>query len=65
MDSEEEDEDWSDISELQEIDPNRLQGFKDQNGNVEKKSFGKGKSSFCSQDVKLVHNQDILPFHEK
>lgn len=41
MDSEEEDEDWSDISELQEIDPNRLQGFKDQNGNVEKKSFGK------------------------
>ncbi|XP_060888515.1 cilium assembly protein DZIP1 isoform X4 [Labrus mixtus] len=34
------DEDWSDVSELQEIDPGRLQSHKDQNGNMDKKSFG-------------------------
>ncbi|XP_055083325.1 cilium assembly protein DZIP1 isoform X2 [Periophthalmus magnuspinnatus] len=38
MDSDDE-ETWSDVSELQEIDPK--QSFKDQNGNVERKSFGK------------------------
>lgn len=37
----EDDEDWSDVSELQEIDPKGLHNFKDQNGNLEKKSFGK------------------------
>ncbi|XP_036946582.1 zinc finger protein Dzip1 isoform X2 [Acanthopagrus latus] len=36
-----EDDDWSDVSELQEIDPKQLQTHKDQNGNVEKRSFGK------------------------
>ncbi|XP_030266030.1 cilium assembly protein DZIP1 isoform X2 [Sparus aurata] len=36
-----EDDDWSDVSELQEIDPKQLQARKDQNGNVEKRSFGK------------------------
>uniref|UniRef100_A0AAV2LCS2 Cilium assembly protein DZIP1 domain-containing protein n=1 Tax=Knipowitschia caucasica TaxID=637954 RepID=A0AAV2LCS2_KNICA len=40
MDSEDED-DWSEVSELQEIDPKELPTFKDQNGNVEKKSVGK------------------------
>lgn len=40
IESDEEDE-WSDVSELQEIDPKRLQSFKDQNGNVEKRNFGK------------------------
>lgn len=39
---EEEDDDWSDVSELQEIDPRQLQSNKDQNSNVNKKSFGKG-----------------------
>lgn len=43
MESEEDDE-WADISELQEIDPKQLQSHKDQNGNVEKRNFGKGKS---------------------
>ncbi|XP_027147581.1 cilium assembly protein DZIP1 isoform X3 [Larimichthys crocea] len=40
MESEEDDE-WADISELQEIDPKQLQSHKDQNGNVEKRNFGK------------------------
>lgn len=39
---EEEDYDWSDVSELQEIDPRQLQSNKDRNSNVDKKSFGKG-----------------------
>lgn len=39
---EEEDDDWSDVSELQEIDLRQLQSNKDQNSNVDKKSFGKG-----------------------
>ncbi|XP_070712062.1 cilium assembly protein DZIP1 [Pempheris klunzingeri] len=39
---EEEDEDeWSEVSELQEIDPRQLQSHKDQNGNVDKRNFGK------------------------
>uniref|UniRef100_A0A1A7X5T5 DAZ interacting protein 1 n=1 Tax=Iconisemion striatum TaxID=60296 RepID=A0A1A7X5T5_9TELE len=41
MESEEEEDDWSDVSELQEIDPKQMQGFKDQNGNIPKKSFDK------------------------
>ncbi|XP_061571890.1 cilium assembly protein DZIP1 [Cololabis saira] len=40
MESEEED-DWSDVSELQEIDPKQLQGYKDQNGNVDKRNHEK------------------------
>lgn len=43
MDSDEEEEEWSDVSELQEIDPRQLQSHKDQNGNVDKRNFGKGK----------------------
>lgn len=43
MDSEE-DDDWSDVSELQEIDPKRLQNNRDQNSNVDKRSFGKGRA---------------------
>ncbi|XP_024865488.1 zinc finger protein Dzip1 isoform X2 [Kryptolebias marmoratus] len=39
--SEEDEDDWSDVSELQEIDPKQLQGFKDQNGNIPKKSYEK------------------------
>ncbi|XP_077368656.1 cilium assembly protein DZIP1 isoform X2 [Festucalex cinctus] len=38
--SEDEDE-FSDVSELQEIDSRQLQSFKDQNGNVEKTNVGK------------------------
>ncbi|CAK6978684.1 cilium assembly protein DZIP1 [Scomber scombrus] len=34
-------DDWSEVSEMQEIDPRQLQSFKDQNGNVEKRNFGK------------------------
>lgn len=40
MESEEED-DWSDVSELQEIDPKRFQNNRDLNSNVDKRSFGK------------------------
>ncbi|KAF7214819.1 cilium assembly protein DZIP1 isoform X1 [Nothobranchius furzeri] len=41
MESEEEDDDWSDVSELQEIDPKQMQGFKDLNGNMNKKRSDK------------------------
>ncbi|KAG7236552.1 hypothetical protein INR49_000815 [Caranx melampygus] len=41
MESDEDEDDWSEVSELQEIDPRQLQGYKDQNGNVDKKNFGK------------------------
>lgn len=44
-DDKDDDDDWSEVSELQEIDPRQLQSFKDQNGNVEKRNFGKGKLS--------------------
>ena len=47
-DDEEDDDDkeeWSEVSELQEIDSKQLQGFRDQNGNVEKRSLKKGPSS--------------------
>ncbi|XP_053170451.1 cilium assembly protein DZIP1 [Scomber japonicus] len=40
-DDKDDDDDWSEVSELQEIDPKQLQSFKDQNGNVEKRNFGK------------------------
>lgn len=41
--SDDEEEDWSDISELQEINPTQFPSSKDQNGNVENRSFAKGK----------------------
>ncbi|XP_028428068.1 cilium assembly protein DZIP1 isoform X2 [Perca flavescens] len=37
---ESDDEEWSEVSELQEIDPKCLQTYKDQNGNVDKRNFG-------------------------
>uniref|UniRef100_A0A3Q1EID6 DAZ interacting zinc finger protein 1 n=1 Tax=Acanthochromis polyacanthus TaxID=80966 RepID=A0A3Q1EID6_9TELE len=41
MESDEEEDEWSEISELQEIDPRQLQSYKDQNGNVDKRNHGK------------------------
>uniref|UniRef100_A0A3Q0SP38 DAZ interacting zinc finger protein 1 n=1 Tax=Amphilophus citrinellus TaxID=61819 RepID=A0A3Q0SP38_AMPCI len=41
MENDYEEDDWSNVSELQEIDPRQLQSYKDQNGNVEKKNHGK------------------------
>ncbi|XP_035799554.1 cilium assembly protein DZIP1 isoform X2 [Amphiprion ocellaris] len=38
MESDEEEDEWSEVSELQEIDPRQLQSYKDQNGNVDKRS---------------------------
>ncbi|XP_022065083.2 cilium assembly protein DZIP1 isoform X2 [Acanthochromis polyacanthus] len=38
MESDEEEDEWSEISELQEIDPRQLQSYKDQNGNVDKRN---------------------------
>ncbi|XP_044044183.1 zinc finger protein Dzip1 isoform X3 [Siniperca chuatsi] len=40
-DEEEEEDEWSEVSELQEIDPRQLQSHKDQNGNVDRRNFGK------------------------
>ncbi|XP_071320762.1 cilium assembly protein DZIP1 isoform X2 [Trachinotus anak] len=41
MESDDDEDEWSEVSELQEIDPRQLQGYRDQNGNVDKRSFGK------------------------
>lgn len=38
MESDEEEDEWSEVSELQEIDPRQLQSYKDQNGNVDKRN---------------------------
>ncbi|XP_069376950.1 cilium assembly protein DZIP1 isoform X2 [Paralichthys olivaceus] len=40
-DEDEEEEEWSEVSELQEIDSKQLQGYKDQNGNVDKRNYKK------------------------
>ncbi|KAM7375240.1 hypothetical protein PAMA_014366 [Pampus argenteus] len=40
-DDDDDDDEWSEVSELQEIDPRQLQSYKDQNGNVDKRNFGK------------------------
>eukprot|EP00066_Takifugu_rubripes_P015263 XP_011604529.1 PREDICTED: zinc finger protein DZIP1 isoform X1 [Takifugu rubripes] len=39
--SDDEEEDWSDVSELEEVDSRQFQSSKDQNGNVENRPFGK------------------------
>ncbi|KAM7365454.1 hypothetical protein PAMP_016375 [Pampus punctatissimus] len=41
IESDDDDDEWSEVSELQEIDPRQLQSYKDQNGNVDKRNFGK------------------------
>lgn len=41
--SDDEEEDWSDVSELEEVHSRQFQSSKDQNGNVENRPFGKGK----------------------
>ncbi|XP_028326549.1 cilium assembly protein DZIP1 isoform X1 [Gouania willdenowi] len=41
VESDEEEEAWTDVSELQEIDPRQLQCHRDQNGNVENRNRGK------------------------
>lgn len=53
MESDEEEDEWSEVSELQEIDPRQLQSHKDQNGNVDKRSFGKGKLFFLHFHAEL------------
>lgn len=42
MESDDEEDGSSDVSGLQEIDPRQLRSHKDQNGNVDKRNFGKG-----------------------
>uniref|UniRef100_A0A672HXY4 Zinc finger protein Dzip1-like n=1 Tax=Salarias fasciatus TaxID=181472 RepID=A0A672HXY4_SALFA len=39
------DDGWSDVSELQEIDPQQLGRYRDQNGNLERRNPGKGQHS--------------------
>ncbi|CAN9498137.1 unnamed protein product [Ophioblennius macclurei] len=39
--SDEDDDEWSEVSELQEISPQQLNRYRDQNGNVEKRNPGK------------------------
>lgn len=41
--SDDEEDDWSDVSELQEINSRQFQSSKDQNGNVDNRSVVKGK----------------------
>lgn len=53
-DEDEDEDDWSEVSELQEIDPRQLQGYKDQNGNVDKKNFGKGKNCLLTQPLSVL-----------
>uniref|UniRef100_A0A3Q2QN61 DAZ interacting zinc finger protein 1 n=1 Tax=Fundulus heteroclitus TaxID=8078 RepID=A0A3Q2QN61_FUNHE len=36
-------DDWSDVSEILEIEPRQLHGFKDQNGNIDKGNHNKGR----------------------
>ncbi|TNN61514.1 Zinc finger protein Dzip1 [Liparis tanakae] len=57
---ESDEDEWSQVSELQEVDPKRLQNFKDQNGNVDKRNFGKGKwSSLPTQRLPGSENTRI------
>ncbi|XP_062236351.1 cilium assembly protein DZIP1 isoform X1 [Platichthys flesus] len=42
-DDDDDKEEWSEVSELLEIDSKQLQGYRDQNGNVEKRNFKKDK----------------------
>uniref|UniRef100_A0A3B4U2R7 DAZ interacting zinc finger protein 1 n=1 Tax=Seriola dumerili TaxID=41447 RepID=A0A3B4U2R7_SERDU len=61
---ESDEDDWSEVSELQEIDPKQLQGYRDQNGNVDKRNFGKGKKmeQFADRAVKKpAGGVSILP----
>lgn len=46
VESDDDEGEWSEVSELQEIDPRQLQSYKDQNSNVDKRNFGKGKFFF-------------------
>ncbi|XP_058479046.1 cilium assembly protein DZIP1 isoform X1 [Solea solea] len=41
IDSGDDDTEWSEVSELHEIDPRQLQSYTDQNGNMDKRNFGK------------------------
>uniref|UniRef100_A0A3Q0SP07 DAZ interacting zinc finger protein 1 n=1 Tax=Amphilophus citrinellus TaxID=61819 RepID=A0A3Q0SP07_AMPCI len=68
MENDYEEDDWSNVSELQEIDPRQLQSYKDQNGNVEKKNHGKGQNmekQFAERAVKKpAGGVSILPERE-
>lgn len=63
MESDEEEEDeWSEVSELLEIDPRQLQSHKDQNGNVDKRNFGKGKLSILQTASSHYHSHNVAVF---
>ncbi|MEQ2201455.1 hypothetical protein XENOCAPTIV_012689 [Xenoophorus captivus] len=48
-----EDEDESDVSEMVEIDPRQLHGFKDQNGNIDKGNHNKEDKQEASKPASL------------
>ncbi|XP_047211725.1 cilium assembly protein DZIP1 isoform X2 [Girardinichthys multiradiatus] len=48
-----EDEDESDVSEMVEIDPRQLHGFKDQNGNIDKGNHNKDKVINLARKVEM------------
>lgn len=50
--SDDEEEDWSDVSELEEVDSRQFQSSKDQNGNVQNRTFGKGK--LYNPDLRII-----------
>lgn len=62
------DDEWSEVSELQEIDPRQLQSYKDQNGNVDKRNFGKGKLSIfktASKQFTLLSYWKLCCMHSR
>lgn len=56
---ESDEEEWSEVSELQEIDPKRLQTYKDQNGNVDKRNFGIGTFPFSKLPVQSIRQNNL------
>lgn len=53
MESEDDEEDWSDVSELVEINPRQLNGFKDQNGNIDKGNCNRDKVVNLARKVEM------------
>ncbi|KAM4710960.1 cilium assembly protein DZIP1 isoform 2-T10 [Anableps anableps] len=53
MESEEDEDEWSDVSDMVEIDPRQLHGFKDQNGNIDKGNPSKDKVINMAKKVEM------------
>ncbi|XP_061908361.1 cilium assembly protein DZIP1 isoform X2 [Entelurus aequoreus] len=60
---ESDDDDLSEVSELQEIDPRQLKNFREQNGNAEKTNFAK--DNIVSEMTKTLERQVANPLSKK